>query len=115
MTSIEAFTTLNEVRLKPDTTSWRLEEDSAVLHRLPAEPALDTEMAVRDVVVERRCDTNDVVLLDVELQRAADTAVGADRVGDGLLRLVPRPACRMSCSDLNISAPVGQTPMQLPQ
>ena len=25
------------------------------------------------------------------------------------------PAARMSCSDLNISAPVGQTPMQLPQ
>src|SRR5206468_8521799 len=25
------------------------------------------------------------------------------------------PACRMSCSDLNISAPVGQTPMQFPQ
>ena len=25
------------------------------------------------------------------------------------------PACRMSYSDLNISAPVGQTPMQLPQ
>jgi hypothetical protein len=25
------------------------------------------------------------------------------------------PSARMSCSDLNISAPVGQTPMQLPQ
>jgi hypothetical protein len=25
------------------------------------------------------------------------------------------PAARMSCSDLNMSAPVGQTPMQLPQ
>lgn len=25
------------------------------------------------------------------------------------------PACRMSYSDLNISAPVGHTPMQLPQ
>ena len=25
------------------------------------------------------------------------------------------PAARMSCSERNISAPVGQTPMQLPQ
>src|SRR5262245_17855262 len=66
----------------------------AVLDELPAEAALDAEMAARHVVVEGRGHANDRVVLDPELERAAHAAVRADRVGHGLLRFVPltRPA-----------------------
>ncbi len=40
--------------------------------------------------VERRRDLDDLVVLDVQRQRAADAAVRADRVGRRLRRLVPR-------------------------
>src|SRR5262245_29904078 len=62
---------------------------TAVLHELPPEPPLDAQVAARHVVIERRSDLHDRVVLDAKLQRAADAAVGADGVGLGLLRLVP--------------------------
>src|SRR6185312_2944674 len=61
----------------------------AVLHVLVPEPALHAEVAARDPVIERRGDLHDRVVLHVQLQAAADAAVGADRLGHGLLALVP--------------------------
>src|SRR2546425_10002379 len=57
---------------------------------LEAEPALDAQMPARDVVVRGRGDLHDRVVLDVQLQLAADPAVRTDRVRDGLSFLVPR-------------------------
>ena len=96
-------------------TSRALFGSRALLDELEAEAALDAEVAVGDDVVERRGDLDDLVVLDVERQRAADAAVRADRVGPVCADSSQVPAARMSCSLLNISAPVGQTPMQLPQ
>ena len=57
-----------------------------------------------------------VVVLDVQRQIAADAAVGADRVASASGADSSQvPAARWSCSLLNMSAPVGQTAMQLPQ
>src|SRR5678816_1957744 len=67
----------------------RLAPGVAVLHELPAEAALHAQVAVRHVVIEGRGDADDRVVLHAELEGAADAAVRADRVGDGLARLVP--------------------------
>ena len=61
----------------------------ALVDELEAEAALDAEVALGHRRVERRGDLDDPVVLDVELDRAADAAVRADRVGHGLRRLVP--------------------------
>ena len=61
-----------------------------VLDELEAEPTLDAQMAVGHRRVHRRGHLDDLVVLDVERERAADAAVRADRVGHGLGRLVPR-------------------------
>src|SRR3954447_13739567 len=61
----------------------------AVLHVLEAEAALDAQAAVRHAVVERRGDLHDLVVLDMQLEAAADAAVRADRLGYGLGGLVP--------------------------
>src|SRR5689334_15755110 len=61
------------------------------LDELPAEAAFDAEVAIGDVVVCGRGDLYDAVFLDVELESAADAAVGTDCIGLGLARLVPRP------------------------
>ena len=45
-------------------------------------------MAARDVVVERRGDLDDAIVLDVQVEVAAHPAIGAHRSGDGLARLV---------------------------
>src|SRR5581483_1782749 len=61
----------------------------AALGELVAEPPLDAQVSVRDVVVERRGDLHDLVVLDMELHVTADAAVRADRLHDALPRLVP--------------------------
>ena len=66
-------------------TNWKPKRP--LMHRWP----LVTEWS------ERRGDLHDRVVLHVQLELAADAAVGADRLGDGLLRLVPGArlrACR---------------------
>src|SRR3954452_3602356 len=60
------------------------------LDELDAEPALHAQVAVGDAGVEGREHLHDPLVLHVQRQRADDPAVGADRVGDGLPRLVPR-------------------------
>ena len=40
-------------------------------------------------VIERRSDLDDTIVLDVKVQVAADSAVGADGTGDGLLFFIP--------------------------
>ena len=87
-----------------------------VLDELPAEAALDAQVAVGDVVVERRGDLDDRVVLDVQLRACSRrrSRGRSCRSRSAATRPRCRPA-RMSCSLLNISAPVGQTPMQLPQ
>ena len=82
---------------------------------LVAEAALDAEVPSRHVVVVGARHLDDRVVLDVELERAADAAVGADRLRDGLLVLVPLARLAELVLDRNMRAPVGQTPMQLPQ
>ena len=59
------------------------------LDKLPAEASFDTKMAVGYIFVERRGDFHNLLILDVERDRAAHTAIGADGVGAGLLRLIP--------------------------
>ena len=61
----------------------------AQLDVLEAEAALDAEVAARDVVVGGARHLDDPVVLHVELEGAADAAVGADRLGDCLLVLAP--------------------------
>jgi hypothetical protein len=59
---------------------------------------------------------DDLALVDVQSQRATNPAVRADRVGlrhAGIHPTFPRRACRIR--SFAISAPVGQTAMQLPQ
>jgi FdhD protein len=65
---------------------------SPVLDELEAEAALDAEVAVGHRRVRSASDLHDLVVLDVQRQRAADAAVRADRVGhrSGL----PRPTSR---------------------
>src|SRR5262249_40023894 len=48
-------------------------------------------MAVADIVIERGGHLHNLIVLHVERQRAPHSAVGADRVGGGLLLLVPLP------------------------
>src|SRR5688572_29619575 len=62
---------------------------AAILHELPPKPSLDAEVPARDVVVQRRGDLDDLILLDAQLKRAPDPAVRADGVRLGLHRLVP--------------------------
>src|SRR5690348_8410368 len=73
------------MRQKGSDPFWR-----AALDVLEAEAALDAEVAAGDVVVERGCHLDDLVVLHVQRQVEADAEVGADRVGLRLLRLVPR-------------------------
>src|SRR4051794_5393053 len=54
-----------------------------------AEPTLDAEVAARRAVVVWRGDLHDLLVLDVQRERAADAAVRADRVDLPLLLLVP--------------------------
>ncbi len=49
-------------------------------------------MAARHTIFDRRGDLHDLVILDVQRQRAADAAIGADRVGFGLLLFLPLAA-----------------------
>ena len=86
-----------------------------VLDELVAEPPLDAEVAARDVVIVRRRDLDDVAVLHVQRQVAADAAVRADGVDLLLLRLVPGAGLAQIELALPISAPVGQTATQLPQ
>src|SRR5947199_446487 len=59
------------------------------VHPLPPEATLDAQVAVGDIVVERRGDLDDLLVLDVDGEGAADAAVGAEGVGGGLGGLVP--------------------------
>src|SRR6185369_4544544 len=62
---------------------------SPQIHKLPPEPTLDAQVAVGHVVVDRGGDLDDLFVLDVDGERAADAAVGADGVGGGLAGFVP--------------------------
>ncbi len=53
---------------------------AAVLDEAEAEAPLDAEVPARDVVVVGRADLDDLVVLHVQREVAADAAVGADRV-----------------------------------
>ena len=64
---------------------------AAALDEFEAEAALDAQVTVGDLAVERRGDLDDRVVLDVQVHVAADAAVGADRRRHGLRRLVPGP------------------------
>ena len=81
--------------------------------REEAEATLDAEVAERDVVVGHARHLDDPVVLHVELERAADAAVRADRLGHLLVLALPGRAKLVL--KRNMSAPVGQTAMQLPQ
>ena len=61
----------------------------AAVHELEAEPALDAQVAVRDLDIQRRGHLDDPIVLDVERERTAHAAVRTDRVGLRLPRLVP--------------------------
>src|SRR5712691_9118849 len=61
----------------------------SLLHELVAEASLDAQVSRGDAVVERRRDLDYRVVLHVQLEHAADAAVGAHRLGDRLLALVP--------------------------
>ena len=67
----------------------RRQSAAVVLHELEAEAALDAEVAARDRMVERRRDLDDLVVLLVQDQVAADAAVRADRLRLRLALLVP--------------------------
>src|SRR3989454_4193547 len=62
---------------------------ASVLHVSPAEAAFDAEIAARHGVLEGRRHLDDLVVLDVQAQRASDAAVSADGVHAGLPALVP--------------------------
>lgn len=59
------------------------------LHILPAETSLDAEIAVRDAVIKRRRDSNDLAILLVDREIAAHAAVRADGVRLSLTAFVP--------------------------
>jgi len=61
----------------------------ANLHILPAETSLDAEIAVRDAVIKRRRDSNDLAILLVDREIAAHAAVRADGVRLSLTPFVP--------------------------
>src|SRR5688572_27608957 len=63
----------------------------SALHVGEPEPPLDAEVAARDRVILGRRHLHDLVVLDVDLELTTHSAVRADRVGDGLRVLVPRP------------------------
>ena len=88
-----AFTTCDGASclLTPTRVARRLSAGAAVLDELEAEAALDAEVAVGHRRVERRIDLHDRVVLDVEIERAADAAIRADRLGHRLGALVPGP------------------------
>src|SRR3989442_909157 len=69
--------------------TWLPSFGLAALHKLKAEAALDTEVAPRHVVVKGGGDLDDGVVLDVQVERAADATVAADGRGDLLPRFVP--------------------------
>src|SRR5260370_10628948 len=64
-------------------------QELAPVHELPAEAALDAEVAAGHVVIGGRGDLDDALVLHVHGQGAADAAVRADGVGRGLARFVP--------------------------
>src|SRR5215212_128682 len=64
---------------------------AAALDEREAEAALHAEVSVGHRRVERRRHLDDLVVLDVQLEGAADTAVRADRLGHRLGALVPGP------------------------
>ena len=76
------------------TTTVPLGLQIAAVYELETEPPLDAQVAVGDLDIQRRGDLHDPVVLNVERERAAHAAIGADRVGLRLPRFVPlaRPA-----------------------
>src|SRR5262245_23586534 len=103
------------------------------VNKVVAEPSFNAKVTVVDHRVKRRRDFVDVVIFDMEIERASHTAIRASRrddtIGrdhdDFLRRLVPpRVAwtisssdspCSRSASRLGLSAPVGHTPTHWPQ
>src|SRR5258705_4990752 len=62
---------------------------SLSMHKPPAEPALDAQVAERERILQRRRRLENLLVLDVETQRAADTAVRTDGVDGRLFPFVP--------------------------
>src|SRR6187401_1353133 len=88
--------TLLAISMSEGTVSGTMESSLLVagtwarVDEAPAKPALDAQIALGDGVVERRGRLHDLAVLDVQRQRAADTAIRTDRVGRRLARFVPR-------------------------
>src|SRR5437762_13313770 len=61
------------------------------LGELPPEAAFNAEIPLRNGMVKRRRHFQDLPLLRVYCQFAAHPAIRTDRVGLGLLSLIPRP------------------------
>src|SRR5437660_1094155 len=61
----------------------------SLLCELPAEAALDTEIPLRDGMVDRRTHFHDLAFLRVYRKFASDAAVRTDRLRARLLRFVP--------------------------
>src|ERR1051326_2109191 len=65
---------------------WRLN-----LHKLPAKAALDAEIAVGHIVIQRRCHLHDLAVLLMNSKVAAHAAVRTNRSRLLLALLVPCP------------------------
>jgi len=63
--------------------------DSLNLDELPPKSALDTEIALRHGVIQRRSHTHDIAILLVNRERASHAAVGTNGVGMSLAGFVP--------------------------
>ncbi len=94
-----------------------------MMHEIDPEPPLDAQPAVVRRSVERRVDAEDAIVFDVQIDLAADAAVGAGGAHDRdplsfmALRIALHLlfAIAICHSTLPFNAPVGQTPTQLPQ
>src|SRR5580765_875974 len=59
------------------------------LHETPAKSTLDAKVPVGDFVVQRRGGLDDLAILHVQRQRAANATIRADRIARGLFRFAP--------------------------
>ena len=65
--------------------------DHTILHELPTESAFNTEMPMANIVVERRRNFHDLVVLYVQRQGATYATIRTDRVRLGLRAFIPGP------------------------
>ena len=60
-----------------------------ILHELPTEAPFDTQVTVAYLVIQRRGDFDNLVVLYVQRQRAPDATIRTDRIGVRLLGFIP--------------------------